>query len=276
MRDIKEIEQRRIVYQLPRMEEVAVRKDMVYKTVEGEDLMLDAYYPLDAQLHVPRPAVIFVHGGSQPEHVERVRESQPYISWCRLVAASGVFAVMFKHRTDEGYSQLAQAGSDVEDLVDYIRHNGASLGIDPEQLGIFSFSGGPIHALRAALRGTPAYIRCIIVYYGGMTLLNPKYFHFGPEEEELLKEFSPVYHLRQEDPAKIPPLFIAKAGLDRAFLNESIDEFLNVANERNIPVTFMNHPTGEHGFDIFNDDARSREIIRATLGFITEHLGLSS
>lgn len=276
MRDIKEIEQMRVVYQLPRMEEIAVRKDIVYKTVDSEDLMLDVYYPLDRQPHILRPAVIFVHGGSQPEHVERTRESQPHISWCQLVAVSGVIAVMFKHRTDEGYSQLAQAGSDVEDLINYVRHHGASLGIDPDKLGIFTFSSGPIHALRAALRETPPYVRCIIVYYGGMTLLNPKYFRFEPEEEELLKEFSPVYHLSQEDPAKIPPLFIAKAGLDRAFLNASIDEFLNIANERNIPITFMNHPTGEHGFDIFNDDPRSREIIKATLAFITEHLRLSS
>lgn len=273
MRDIKEIEQMRIVYQLPRMEEVSVRKDIVYKTVNGENLMLDVYYPFDAQPYIPRPAVIFVHGGSQPEHVERVRASQPYASWCRLVAASGVIAVMFKHRTDEGYSQLAQAGSDVDDLVDYIRREGASLGVDPDKLGIFALSSGPIHGVRTALKGTPAYMRCIVIYYGGMTLLNPKYFHFGAEEEELLKEFSPVYHLSQEDPAKVPPLFIAKAGKDRAFLNESIDEFFAIANERNIPITFMNHPDGEHGFDIFNDNARSREIIKATLAFITEHLG---
>src|SRR5579885_3275358 len=273
MRDIKEIEQMQIVYYLPRMGEVSVQKDIVYKTVDDEDLMLDVYYPLDRQLHVPRPAVLFVHGGSQPEHVEYVRESRPYISWCQLVAASGVVAVMFKHRTDEGYSQLAQAGSDVDDLVSYIRHHGTSLGIDPDRLGIFAFSSGSIHGLRTALKGTPAYIRCITVYYGGMTLLNPKYFHFGAEEEALAKEFSPVYHLSQEDPTKIPPLFIAKAGLDRAFLNESIDECLDIANERNIPITFMNHPTGEHGFDIFNDDARSREIIKATLSFIAEHLG---
>lgn len=34
----------------------------------------------------------------------------------------------------------------------------------------------------------------------------------------------------------------------------------------------MNHPSGLHSFDILNDDYRSREIIRATLEFIREHL----
>jgi hypothetical protein len=34
----------------------------------------------------------------------------------------------------------------------------------------------------------------------------------------------------------------------------------------------MNHPTGLHGFDLLNDDARSREILRATLEFVKTHL----
>lgn len=34
----------------------------------------------------------------------------------------------------------------------------------------------------------------------------------------------------------------------------------------------MNHPTGVHAFDMLNDDARSREIIRATLEFLKTHL----
>jgi len=54
--------------------------------------------------------------------------------------------------------------------------------------------------------------------------------------------------------------------------NQSIDEFVTIASQRNIPITFMNHPTGEHAFDILNDDARTRAIIKATLVFLHEHL----
>lgn len=104
--------------------------------------------------------------------------------------------------------------------------------------------------------------------------MNSKYFHFSADELELVQEYSPVWHLSREDPAKIAPLFIAKAGQDREFLNDSIDEFCAVANARNVPLTFFNHPAGMHGFDILNDDARSREIIKATLAFLHEHLTL--
>jgi hypothetical protein len=38
------------------------------------------------------------------------------------------------------------------------------------------------------------------------------------------------------------------------------------------PLALMNHPQGKHGFDALNDDARSREIIRAALAFMHAHL----
>ncbi len=272
MRDLKDINRMRVVYQLPHMEQVPVRKDIVYKTVDGQDLGMDVYYPPAIQSHTPRPAVLLVHGGSQPEHVEHVKESAPYVSWAQLLAAAGFSAVVFKHRTDEGFTRLNEASSDVDDLVHYVRKNGASLHIDVDRLCIWVFSQGSIHGLHIVLRDTPAYIRCIVAYYAGMSLMNPRSFHFPVEEEDLAKEFSPAYQLRHADASKVAPMFIARAGKDRVFLNEALDEFCSIASERNIPLTFMNHPTGEHGFDIFNDDARTREIIKATLAFLGEHL----
>ncbi len=272
MRDLKEINQMRIVYALPEMEQVPVQRGIVYKAVEGEDLKLDVYYPPDMQSGSARGAVLFAHGGSQAEQVVYINESQPYISWCQLVAASGLIAVMFKHRTDEMYTRLPEAAGDVDDLIQYVRAHSDTLRIDPDALAIWTASSGAPTTLRTVLRDTPPYIRCIVACYGIMSLLNRKYFTYSDEEEELLKAFSPTYHLSQSDPVKVAPLFVAKAGLDRPFLNESIDGFVHVASERNIPITFMNHPTGEHGFDILNDDARSREIIKATLAFLQEHL----
>lgn len=273
MPDPREIERMRVVYQLPGMERVPVGKDITYKTIDGEALKMDVYYPPDMPPQTPCPAVLLVHGGSRSELARHIKESAPFVSWGQLIAASGHIAVIFRHRTDEVYTRLQEAGSDVEDLIHYVRDNSASLHIDAEQLCLWVFSQGGIHGLPAVLRDTPDYIRCIVAYYSGMSLLNPKYFHFSVEEEALFKECSPVYHLRQLDTSKVAPMFIARAGRDRAFLNEALDEFVAVASERNIPFTLMNHPAGEHAFDLLNDDARSREIIRATLAFLAEHLG---
>lgn len=263
--------QERIVYSLPGMENGLVRKDILFKT-EGElALKMDLYLPDDLKASESRPAVILVSGGDASADTLRTREMGIYISYGQLLAASGFIGIVFDHRGLEGYSQLREVGADADDLVTYVRTHAASLGVDPERLCFWAFSSGPIYGLRTAFRTAPSAIRCAIAYYGVMTILNKKYFHYAAEEEPLLREFSPVSYVR-EVPASIPPLFVARAGLDRSFLNESIDEFVQLAIDENVPITFMNHPEGLHGFDILNDDERSREIIRATLEFLKTHL----
>ena len=37
-------------------------------------------------------------------------------------------------------------------------------------------------------------------------------------------------------------------------------------------MTLLDHPTGQHGFDIRDDDDRSRAIIRETLAFFVRRL----
>ncbi|GHO85051.1 hypothetical protein [Dictyobacter formicarum] len=74
MRDLNEINRMRVVYQHPHMEQVSVRKDILYKTVNEESLKMDVYYPLDMPSHTSRPAVLLVHGGSQAKSVEHVKE----------------------------------------------------------------------------------------------------------------------------------------------------------------------------------------------------------
>jgi acetyl esterase/lipase len=272
MRDTKHIDQLPILYMLPGMERVRVQRGLVYKSIAGEDLTLDVYVPPDLPSGSRRGAVLLVHGGSQPEHVARIMSSKPYTSWCRLLAASGLIAVLFKHRTDESYTRLPEAASDVDDLLTYVRRYSAVLQINPEALALWTASSGPLPGLRTALREAPSSIRGIVVYYGLMSLLNRAYFTYSEEELPLLQDYSPTYHLSRQDPSRIAPLFIARAGRDRVFLNDSLDTFINVALQRNIPLTMYNHPRGEHGFDVLTDDARTRAIIRATLAFLHECL----
>lgn len=113
MRDLMHIDQLRVLYQLPGMKNVGVRTDIVYTTVEGETFQLDVWYPLDMPPETTdaRDAVIFVHGGPQPEQVAYINQSQPSVSCYQLIAASRLIAVMFKHRTDDGYTRLSEAAS---------------------------------------------------------------------------------------------------------------------------------------------------------------------
>jgi hypothetical protein len=73
-------------------------------------------------------------------------------------------------------------------------------------------------------------------------------------------------------PANVP-LYIVRAGREHfPGLNEAMDRFVAKALARNLPVTFVNHHTGSHTFDLDDDSEASREIIRRMLLFLQRNL----
>ncbi|HKF58245.1 MAG TPA: alpha/beta hydrolase, partial [Blastocatellia bacterium] len=181
--------------------------------------------------------------------------------------ASRFVGVTFNHRFYSG-ERLDDAQNDVDDLVVYIRENAGSLGIDKDRIAIWAFSGGGA-LLSRFLREAPSYIGCIVAYYPALDLRLLR----APDstiKEELLEKYSAVANMAGAD-SKIPPIFVARAGLDNPSLNESIERFIHEALSRNIMLDFCNHPGGRHGFDVLDDNDRSREIIRRTIDFIKTH-----
>ena len=67
-------------------------------------------------------------------------------------------------------------------------------------------------------------------------------------------------------------MLIVRAGLDYPQLNASIDRLITAALAKNVNIDVMNHATGRHAFDILDDNARSREIIQATVEFLRAEL----
>jgi dienelactone hydrolase len=68
------------------------------------------------------------------------------------------------------------------------------------------------------------------------------------------------------------PILVARAGLDNAWLNAGTDRFVQTALSAGATLDLLNHPDGRHGFDILDDDDRSKQIIRRTLAFLRDHL----
>lgn len=255
---------KRIVYSMPGMERIKARKDVVWKRVDGLELKLDVYAPPGARPGKPLPAVVFIHGGPIPPNLRtEPKEWGAYISHGQLAAASGFVGVTFNHRY-YGFDRLRDAQSDMNDLVTYLRANAATLGIDADRITLWAFSGGGL-LLSKALRDAPSYIRCLIAYYPVLDV--------GPSSaggEDPAKEFSPLHQLRlmMLKGQAVPPLFVARAGLDNPAINTALDRFAQEAITRNVAIDFVNHAAGHHGFDTRDDDERTREIIRRTIEFI--------
>jgi len=87
-----------IVYSTPGMDEVSPRSGLVYKTVSGEKLLADLYLPVGKPASAPHPVVAFIHGAVPEAIVTKPKDWAAYVSWGKLIAASGMTAVTFNHR----------------------------------------------------------------------------------------------------------------------------------------------------------------------------------
>ena len=269
MVDFNEMLKKRIVYKIPGMEQVRRVENRAYKIVDGANLMLDVYYPTDMRDGEQRPAVLFVHGLGPAQLVEHIKDSGQYVSWGQLTAASGLIAVTFNHRSPDEHVSLMDVANDVDDLAEYVREHARELQIDREKLAIWACSAGVPLGVRSALRGTPAFVKCLITYYGPLDMALLK----GEWEltEDEIREFSAITYL-EESAEKLAPMFIIKAGIDHPAINASIDSFIKEASAKNVTLDFMTHPGGHHAFDILDDVARSHEIIKRTVEFTKNYL----
>jgi dienelactone hydrolase len=149
---------------------------------------------------------------------------------------------MFNHR----FFSLDSAPTAMNDIEDLMSHLGA------ERVCLWVFSGGG-SLLARVLRNTPASVQCVVAYYAALAAQT--------------SEFSAVDAI-EENVGRIPPILVARAGLDRPQLSEAIDRFIAVALRKNATIDVMNHPTGQHGFDFRDDNERTREILARTVEFI--------
>ena len=263
---LKEFAFKRIVYSVPEMTRVKVAKNQIYKRASSEELKMDVYSLPGKQR---RPAVIFIHGGRIPRNLLTTpKDWGAYVSLGQLVAASGFVGVTFNHRF-YAWESLADSQSDVMDLISYVRDNAESLGVDKDRIILWALSAGGIF-LSQPLQQSPPYIRSIVAYYSELDLQNQRKAAPASVTDETLREFSPVHHLGNKE-KNVPPIFIARAGLDDKELNDGIDRFVQVALSRNLTVEMVNHATGHHAFDIEDNNDRSREIIKRTIEFIKTH-----
>ncbi|MCI0486703.1 MAG: alpha/beta hydrolase [Blastocatellia bacterium] len=263
-------QERPIVYSVPGMDRVQVRKNVTYKTAGSVDLKMDIYSPPDLRREARLPAVIFLSGGVGLRVEPRPKDWPAYVSWGRLIAASGMIGVTFTYRLAYPRRQYQEGASDLMDLIAHLRSNAESLNIDGDRLCLIAFSGGgPM--LSVPLRDRPDYIRCIIGFYTFMDTSHVDPAQAGTSQQ-VIDAFSPVSHLMKSS-RKAPPMLIARAGRDQIqAVNRSIDNFVKVAIEQNLMLDFINHPDGEHGFDAQNDTARTREIIARAIAFMKTHL----
>jgi acetyl esterase/lipase len=257
---------RRIVYPVDARKN-ASRRRLVYKTEGESELAMDVYGPADRPMHAALPALLFVHGGPIPREMLAPTEWGVFQSYAELAVQSGFVGVVFNHRlhapTDYPTSQ-----SDMQAAIDYVRRQAFDLGVDADRIGIWVFSGGgPL--LSWCLRDRPAFVRCLLAFYAILDVRHLLPPDAAAELAARAEAFSPAAHLAAAPGA---PMFVARGGRDSAMINTSIDTFIGAALTANVSLDLVNHADGQHGFDVLDDNERSREIIERAMAFAKVHL----
>ncbi len=124
--------------------------DLTYADISGyRQLTLDLYHVSGAG---PRPAVVFVHGGSFLNGGPRARHPM----WgstdglMAYIAAQGFVAVPITYRLSSEAKWPAQL-EDIKAAVRWLRANAARYGVDPQHIGVWGESAG---GGAAAMAGT--------------------------------------------------------------------------------------------------------------------------
>ena len=257
---------KRVVYEMPGVNAVTTRPDVVFGARDGDALTMDIYYPPDFNGGASLPTVIIVAGfpdlGFQKIVGCKFKEMGSSVSWAQLIAASGMAAITYSNRSP---------AADMQSLLRYVRKNGAPLGVDEGRLGLWASSGNVPLALSLLMQDAENPLRCAVLCYGYLLDLEE-----STGVADAARKFgfaNPCAGKSVADLRHDIPLFVARAGNDQMpQLNETLDRFVLKALERDLPVTVVNHASARHSFDLFQDNATSREIVWQILAFLRFHL----
>jgi len=252
-----------VVYEMPGMDAVTVERDRAYGSSDDGALTFDLYRPPAPTDRPPPgrlPATLFVVGFVDPMFARGLKETGGYTSWGRLVAASGAIAITYAYRDPV---------ADLDALLRHLRENAAALGIDETRMAVWAGSGNGPMGLSLLMREAKAF-RCAALLYP--FLLDTADTTHVADAARLYRFANPCAGRSIDDVPPEVPLFVVRAGKDAPQLNQTIDAFLAGALAHNLPVSFTNHATGPHAFDLLDDSETSREIVRRVLAFLRFHL----
>ncbi len=149
----------RFMAPLPAAGDIAIQRDVVYRTDGAVRLAYDLYRP--AKISAVVPVVIFVNGIGAPW----MRGHAQYTGWASAVTARGLAGITMDSRE-------ATVDDDVRALIAHLTANANPMGLDASRIALWSCSANVRRGLPLA-QSLGAPIRSAVVYYG--TAEQPSY-----------------------------------------------------------------------------------------------------
>jgi dienelactone hydrolase len=219
----------RFVYPVPAGTAFTQRSNLVYKQSGQTALALDLYLPTGAALKKSLP-VFVIFNGFGSSFMRTSRQSQ---GWAKAATAHGFAGVTLD--TTQGHD-----AEDFDSMAEYLRQHAEDLHVDPERLVVIAWSGNVSAGLPAVEDSRRLAVKAAVMYYGSTEVPQAR--------------------------LDLPVLFV-RAGLDQPISNQELDRDVAAGIAANAPWTLLNYAAGRHGFDVFDDNDLSREIIEETFRF---------
>jgi dienelactone hydrolase len=203
-------------------------KDAEYGRADTVVLRMDVYRPAERR-RTPTATLIFFNRASGAD-----RRQPFWESWARAAASRGLVAILPDLRD-------GTQAADFQKLVGYLTTRGAEIGVDRDAIAVYAASGNVFTAFPIVEDPTQTAIKAAVMYYGS----------------------APISEFRRD-----LPLLYVRAGLDRPSVNAAITTLAALAVSQNAPVTLLNHASGYHAFEMFNDDDATRDVMEQTIAFV--------
>jgi acetyl esterase len=252
---------------------VTVERDLVYETVDGQQLALDAYLPGNP-IATPVPAIVVVHGGSFTEGSKSGLDAAPFAS-ALTQAGYATFSIDYRLLP---VSHYPDALDDLQAAIAWLREPAQvhRFGIDPGRIGAFGGSAGAILVAEAGTTGegprdAGSRLGAVVALSGVMDFteagLTPDLgssdrrlglAYLGctdPADCPAAREASP---LRNVDPSD-PPFFLAHS-LDEELPEQSTVALADALRAAGVPVELELRPGSAHSV-LMLDTALSSRIL---------------
>jgi acetyl esterase/lipase len=259
---------------------ITLETDVVYTTVNGQDLHMDIARP--AQGQGPIPAIICIHGGAW-----RGGNKMAYRQAILGFAKQGYVAVSVQYRLAPAHRFPAQV-EDVKCAVRYLRSRAKELNINPDRIGAMGASAGGHLSLMlgttdssAGLEGTGGYsehssrVQAVVNYFGPTDLALPyepnvrplltNFIGGTPEEKpQEHKQASPVTHLTRDD----APILTFHGTADMVVPYEQATVLDAACRKIGVSHELVTIENGGHGFQ----GEENLRTISLTSAFFDKHL----
>lgn len=270
---------------------------VVYKTVDGKDVVMDMFYPDAEKLSNENPWVVFIHGGGWAGgSIDNIYKSA-FIGTMKKLVNNGVVVASIGYRLAKSPVTSYESMQDCKDAARYLLQNATEHKLSTENYALWGGSAGGHLALVTGLVPdagfpgdpslssiTPNY-KGVVAFYPFTSCLNEdlrpgSIFEDGTlferllggsveEKPELARALSPTEFL---DENSIPVLLVhGENDTTLPVINSTY--MMEVAVEKNANVEFVSVKNAEHSFGGSNISPTLDEISNETIKFILTKFG---